>query len=152
VNPPDDNAAFTGAVAVNNRGQVGVLYYDFTPPPTTKDLLLTSTWFVATSGPGLDFGARHLAGGPFNMEAAPVARGYFTGDYMGLAARVPALQDESGNQQGSNRNAEEGEGHGRGFVSAFVMTNCMDNSCKAVGSPDGTPLGPDSTDVFSSRH
>jgi hypothetical protein len=149
VNPPDDKAAFTGAVSVNDRGQVGVLYYDFTPPLTSPDVLLTDTWFTVASGPALDFGPRQLAGGPFNMEAAPIARGWFTGDYMGLAAKVPALQGESGNGPGGNSNDE---GSGGGFVSHFVMTNCRNNSCTAQGRPDGTPAGPDSTDAFASRH
>jgi hypothetical protein len=145
VNPPNDKAAFTGAVAVNSRGQVGVLYYDFTPAlPADKSILPTDTWFVATDGPGLHFGARTLVGGPFNMEAAPFARGFFTGDYMGLTAKV---QDTSGDQSGPNQDEEPGGG----FVSLFVMTNCQDNSCRAVGTHDGTSAGPDSTDAFSAR-
>jgi hypothetical protein len=32
VNPGDDRAAFTGAINVNSSGQVGITYYDFTPP------------------------------------------------------------------------------------------------------------------------
>ena len=148
VNPPGDKAAFTGAVTVNDRGEVGILYYDFTPPLTSPDRLMTDTWFTTAPGPSLDFGPRRLAGGPFNMEAAPIARGWFTGDYMGLTAKVPALQDESGNQQGSQSGDEE---PGGGFVSLFVMSNCRSNSCAAQGSPDGTPVGPDSTDAFSNR-
>jgi hypothetical protein len=149
VNPPDDKAAFTGAVTVNDRGQVGVLYYDFTPPLTSTGILLTDTWFTAASGPSLDFGPRRLAGGPFNMEAAPIARGWFTGDYMGIAAKVPALQEESGDQQSIGNNDV---GRGGGFVSLFVMSNCRNSTCVAQGSPDGTPIGPDSTDAFSSRN
>jgi hypothetical protein len=71
------------------------------------------------------------------MEAAPVARGFFTGDYIGLAAL-------SGSQEGDH----QGEG-GSGFVPLFVMTNCKDSSCTAVGTADGTPAGPDSTDAFT---
>ena len=37
-----------------------------------------------------------------------------------------------------------------GLVAAiFVMTNCADASCTGVGTTDGTPAGPDSTDVFT---
>jgi hypothetical protein len=142
-------AALTGTVAVNDRGQVGILYYDFTPPLTNLDILLTDTWFTTATGPALDFGPRQLAHGPFNREAAPVAFGWFTGDYMGIAAKVPALEEESGAQQGSVSNDE---GPGGGFVSLFVTSNCRSNSCAAQGSLDGTPVGPDSTDAFSSRH
>jgi hypothetical protein len=146
VNPPDDKAAFTAAIAVNSRGQVGVSYYDFAPPLTSPDILLTDTWFSSTDGPGLEFGPRKLIGGPFNMEAAPVARGFFTGDYIGLAAQIGG--EQNGPQNGSTNGEDNG---GAGFVSLFVMTNCRDNSCAAVGTADGTPAGSDSTDAFTSR-
>jgi hypothetical protein len=142
VNPISDKAAFTASIAVNGSGQVGVTYYDFTPPLTSPDILLTDMWFTQTTGPGLDFGARSLIGGPFNMEAAPVARGYFTGDYQGLAAQVA-------NRPGNQKESSGGDAEDR-FVALFVMTNCTDNSCKAQSSDNGRPVGPDSTDVFSS--
>jgi hypothetical protein len=154
VNPPTDKAAFTGAIAVDRKGRVGVTYYDFTPPLIGPDVLLTDTWFTATSGPGLDFGPRTLIGGPYNMEAAPVARGFFVGDYEGLTARVPALDRENQDQAQNAQNGtsiQDAGGNGRGgFVPQFVMTNCKDNSCRAVGTLNGRPAGPDSTDVFTS--
>jgi hypothetical protein len=139
VNPPTDKAAFTAAIAVDQEGRVGVTYYDLTPPLTSPDILLTDTWSTTTSGPGLDFGPRELIGGPYNMEAAPIARGFFVGDYEGLAARV---QSDRENRDGS-RKADAG------FVPLFVMTNCSDNTCRAQGTLDGRPAGPDSTDVFT---
>jgi hypothetical protein len=76
-----------------------------------------------------------------------LARGFFTGDYIGLAAKIGVGENQSGEQTtGGNNN----EGEGTGFVPIFVMTNCTDNSCAAVGTPDGTPAGPDSTDAFTS--
>jgi hypothetical protein len=72
------------------------------------------------------------------MLAAPFARGYFVGDYTGLATAI-------GNQEGQNAS----QGEESGFTPLFVMTNCTDNRCKAVGTPDGTPAGPDSTDAFT---
>lgn len=126
VNPPTDKAAFTGTIAVDRKGRVGVTYYDFTPPLTTPDILLTDTWFTSTSGPGLDFGPRRLIGGPYNMEAAPIARGFFVGDYEGLAARIG--REASG--PSSSIGQDNGEGSA-GFVPLFVMTNCKDNSCRA---------------------
>jgi hypothetical protein len=137
VNPPTDKAAFTATISVGEDGRVGVVYYDFTPPLTSPDILLTDTWFTATSGPGLNFGPRTLIGGPYNMEAAPNARGFFVGDYIGLAALIP--------RPDANLAVELEE-----FVPLFVMTNCTDNSCRAQGTLDGSPAGPDSTDAFSS--
>jgi hypothetical protein len=141
VNPLTDNAAFTAAISVDDRGRVGVTYYDLTPRLTTPDVLLTDTWFTSTSEPGLDFGPRKLIGGPYNMEAAPIARGFFVGDYIGLAARSAATEPE--------KFAGESEGGGSTFVPLFVMTNCADNSCRAQGTIDGTARGPDSTDAFT---
>jgi hypothetical protein len=153
VNPPTDKAAFTPGIAVDRKGRLGVIYYDFTPSLTSPDILLTDTWFTSTSGPGLDFGPRSLIGGPYNSLALPVARGYFAGDYEGLTARVPALDRDNQDQAQSAQNGtsiqdQGGNGMG-GFVPLFVMANCKDNSCRAVGTPDGTPAGPDSTDAFT---
>jgi hypothetical protein len=149
VNPPNDKAAFTPGIAVDRKGRLGVIYYDFTPRLTSPDILLTDTWFTSTTGPGLDFGSRTLIGGPYNTLALPFARGYFAGDYEGLTARVPALdrdnQDQGQNaQNGTSIQDQGGNGMG-GFVPLFVMANCKDNSCRAVGTPDG----PDSTDTFT---
>jgi hypothetical protein len=153
VNPPTDKAAFTPGVAVDRKGRLGVVYYDLTPRLTRPDILLTDTWFTSTTGPGLDFGSRTLIGGPYNTLALPFARGYFAGDYEGLTARVPALdrdnQDQGQNaQNGTSIQDQGGNGMG-GFAPLFVMANCKDNSCRAVGTPDGAPAGPDSTDTFT---
>jgi hypothetical protein len=77
------------------------------------------------------------------MLAAPFARGFFVGDYMGLAAKPGVGQDHAGNAN----NQEDGNG---GFVPLFVMSNCANNRCAAVGTSDGTPAGPDSTDAYTS--
>jgi hypothetical protein len=153
VNPPTDKAAFTPGIAVDQKGRLGVIYYDFTPRLISPEILLTDTWFTSTSGPGLDFGPRKLIGGPYNSLALPFARGFFAGDYEGLAARVPALENDNGDrsQRGQNTSSvQEGGGGLGGFIPLFVMANCSDNSCRAVGTPDGTPAGPDSTDAFTS--
>ena len=140
VNPPDVKAAFTAAINVNSSGQVAITYYDFTPKsPTHSDVLPTDVWFVQTDGPGLDFGERQLIGGPFNMEAAPIARGFFVGDYSGLATSTGAQQTSNGNGGADEASA---------FFPLFVMSNCRDTSCTGVGTLDGSPLGPDSTDAF----
>jgi hypothetical protein len=148
VNPPFDKAAFTPGLAVNDRGQVGVIYYDFTPPITRPDILLTDTWFVSTDGPGLDFGPRRLIGGPYNHLAAPFASGFFVGDYEGLTARVPNLEAENGNSLQAGRVGGDDDA-GSGFIPLFVMTRCADNTCVARGTLDGAPAGRDSTDAFT---
>jgi hypothetical protein len=90
---PGNQQAFTPAVDVAADGTVSVSYYDFrnnTPDTTT---LPTNYWAVhchpaavgGCSNAG-DYGNEiPLTDAPFDMENAPVARGYFVGDYEGLA-------------------------------------------------------------------
>ncbi len=90
INQARDTQAFTPSVAVAADGTIGVTYYDFrnnTPAPG----LPTDYWFVhchpATqdcTNPGSWTTETHVAG-QFDMETAPDARGYFVGDYEGLA-------------------------------------------------------------------
>lgn len=90
INNAPATQAFTPSVAVAADGTVGVTYYDFrhnTPAPG----LTTDYWLVhchaATddcTNPGSWTSETHVAG-PFDMETAPDARGYFAGDYEGLA-------------------------------------------------------------------
>ena len=92
--------AFTPVVEVNSSGTVGVTYYDFrnlTPDNTTT--LPTDYWFVSSSDNGATFGNEQHVAGSFDMLTAPNARGFFVGDYQGLAAS------------------------GSGFVAGFVQAN-----------------------------
>jgi hypothetical protein len=81
----NDAAAFTASVHVAADGTVGVTHYDFrnnTPAPG----LPTDYWLLHCHGGCTDPGnweETHVAGS-FDMESAPVARGYFVGDYEGL--------------------------------------------------------------------
>jgi hypothetical protein len=79
--------AFTPSVHVASDGTVGVTYYDFrnnTPDPGVP----TDQWFLHCH-PSVDcvdpasWAETHVAG-PFDIEQAPFARGYFLGDYDGL--------------------------------------------------------------------
>ena len=76
--------SFNGTVEVTDDGTVAVLYYDFrnnTPAPG----LPTDVWLAHSHDGGATWTEQHVYG-PFDMENAPVARGWFLGDYMGLAA------------------------------------------------------------------
>ncbi len=84
---PSGVQAFTAAISVSADGTVGVTYYDFrnnTPAPG----LTTDYWVVHCHGGCTSAGnwSETHVDGPFNLEAAPFARGYFTGDYQGLAS------------------------------------------------------------------
>lgn len=76
--------AFNGTVEITADGTVAVMYYDFrnnTPDPG----LPTDVWLTHSDDGGATWTEQHVTG-PFDMKEAPVARGYFLGDYQGLAA------------------------------------------------------------------
>lgn len=81
---PVPAAAFNPAVDVSSDGTVGVLYYDFRANDPA-DGLPTTVFLAHSHDAGVNFTEQQL-GGPFDMEDAPVARGYFLGDYQGLVA------------------------------------------------------------------
>jgi hypothetical protein len=87
----------TPAVAVSADGTVGVSYYDFRNN-TADTGVPTDAWFVHSHDGGATWSEQHVAG-PFDIETAPVARGFFLGDYEGLATV------------------------GNDFLTFFVMTN-----------------------------
>jgi hypothetical protein len=79
--------AFTGSVEVNERGALGVTYYDFSADDPAGGTLDTDYWFTAARGIDAAFSPRQrLTGRPFDMRTAPFAEGLFVGDYEGLAA------------------------------------------------------------------
>ena len=45
----------------------------------------TDYWFIASPNGGATWSEQHVAGS-FDIETAPISRGYFLGDYEGLAA------------------------------------------------------------------
>jgi hypothetical protein len=90
INTVPSTQAFTPSLAVAADGTVGVTYYDFRNN-TSAAGLTTDYWFVHCHAATQDCTSRsnwsgdtHVAG-PFDMETAPNAAGYFVGDYEGLA-------------------------------------------------------------------
>jgi hypothetical protein len=76
--------AFNAPVAVTADGTVAVMYYDFrdnTPEPG----LPTDVWLTHSTDGGATWSEQHVTG-RFDMKQAPVASGFFLGDYQGLAA------------------------------------------------------------------
>jgi hypothetical protein len=94
--PAADRQAFVPSVDVAGDGTVSVTYYDFRNN-TSEPKALTDYWAVhchpsannhcSQSG---NYGAElRLTDSSFDLEQAPVARGYFMGDYQGLANMGP---------------------------------------------------------------
>ncbi len=78
-------AAFTPSVEVAADGTVGVSYYDFrtnTPAPGA----LTDEFMVHSHDGGATWAENRLTPVSFDIEQAPVSRGYFLGDYEGLTS------------------------------------------------------------------
>ena len=122
---------FTPIVAVN-RGRVAVTYYDsrnLKPGQTAN--WPTDYWIEYSTNGGATWGSEQHIAGPFDLSTAPVARGFFLGDYE-------ALQPS-----------------GSGFLSVFVKTNCdapypTSNPLCAPASSNTTPTtNTNPTDVFS---
>jgi hypothetical protein len=86
---PDDVQAFTPSVHVASDGTVGVTYYNFRDN-TADPGMPTDQWLIHCH-PTDDCTdpaawAENLVDGPFDIENAPISRGYFLGDYEGLAS------------------------------------------------------------------
>lgn len=101
ISTPTGRPAFTPQVAVSSTGTVGVAYYDFRNLAAGNTATLpTDYWFTTSADGGHTWtGSRHVAGS-FDMLFAPNARGFFVGDYEGLAQK------------------------GGSFQSMFAQTNC----------------------------
>jgi len=91
--PPGNRQAFTPSVHVDDDGTIGVTYYDFrnnTPDPTT----LPTDYFAVHCHPAASdctnpanwASEARLTDASFDMRQAPLARGFFVGDYEGLAS------------------------------------------------------------------
>jgi len=86
VTGPQPTAAhsFNGTVEVTDDGVVAVMYYDFRNN-TGAPGLPTDVWMTHSHDGGATWTEQHVYG-PFDMENAPIARGWFLGDYQGMAA------------------------------------------------------------------
>jgi hypothetical protein len=95
--PAGNRQAFTPAVHVSGDGTVGVTYYDFrnnTDDPAT----LPTDYFIAHCHPTTaactdpaNWTETRLTDASFDMRQAPLARGFFVGDYEGLTAAGSAF-------------------------------------------------------------
>jgi hypothetical protein len=83
--PIENQQAFTASVHVADDGTVGVTYYDFRSN-TAGGGTDTDHWLVhchvGCTNPA-SWSENHVAG-PFDSRLAPVAQGFFLGDYVGL--------------------------------------------------------------------
>jgi len=83
VNRFPQGPAFTAAIDVAVDGAIGLTYYDFRNDTSDPNILLTSYLFAISYDGGQTWREKEV-GDPFDMRTAPVARGFFVGDYEGL--------------------------------------------------------------------
>jgi hypothetical protein len=101
--------AFNGTVEVTADGTVAVMYYDFrnnTPDPG----LPTDVWLTHSTDGGRTWSEQHVTG-PFDMEQAPVAGGFFLGDYQGMASAGSDLLMFFSTTQGDKANVYSVRAH-----------------------------------------
>lgn len=112
--------AFTASVEVNDRGRVGVTYYDFTRDSPTAQPLLTDHWLTVSTDRGAHFSTRERqTARSFDMRLAPLTgAGFFVGDYVGL------------------------DGVGRRFHPVFGVTRNRANPVDVVATTARPPFGP----------
>src|SRR3954454_12128372 len=89
ISTPTGKAAFTPSIAVSANGTIGVVHYDLRHDDARAPLP-TDVWLTTSSDGGATWSEQHVSG-PFDMTKAPDAGGYFTGDYIGLAATGTAF-------------------------------------------------------------
>jgi hypothetical protein len=80
-----DTQALIGSVNVRADGVVGVSYFDLRNNTADPATLLTDHWLV-TSRDLSTWSETRITPASFNYANAPVARGLFLGDYMGLVS------------------------------------------------------------------
>ncbi len=82
--------AITPSVEVNASGQVAVAWYDYRNDVVGDAVATTDYWNAISSDGGGSWTEQRLTSASFDIAGAPVApasRGYFLGDYIGLASR-----------------------------------------------------------------
>jgi len=84
VNSAPSAQAFTPSVHVTANGTIGVTYYDLRSN-TGGATTLPTELILARSLDGTRW-TEHRVSATFDLATAPVARGYFLGDYQGLAS------------------------------------------------------------------
>lgn len=81
---PTDAPSFTPAVAVTRDGKVGVAYYSMRNDPTRQ--YLVDHYLAVSSDRGKTFAPSiRVSKATFDVRDAAIARGYFLGDYQGIA-------------------------------------------------------------------
>jgi hypothetical protein len=110
--------AFNPSIRVGGDGTVNVTYYDFRNdsdfdgnPITAGDAstLMTDVWSLTSTDGGSSFTEDRVTPSSFDFRSAPVARGFFLGDYQGLGfasgGTLPGFKPVFGESNGTDATA-----------------------------------------------
>lgn len=86
INSVASTQAFTPAIEVDDSGNIAVTHYDFRNDTTASQSLDTDVWVLRSSNGGATWSEERVTPSSFDMRQAPVAGGFFVGDYIGTAA------------------------------------------------------------------
>lgn len=86
INAVESTQAFTPVIVVDDAGNISVTHYDFRFDSAADTPLLTDVWSLRSSDGGATWSEERVTPASFDMRQAPVARGFFVGDYIGTAA------------------------------------------------------------------
>ena len=120
VNARIDVAAFAPTVHVRSDGTIGVTYYDFRADTMDRTTLPT-VYRLATSNDGINWRDSGVEDA-FELRQAPVARGFFLGDYLALSSNGSAFSALYARTGGSVANN----------ATEIVFANVADGSLKSV--------------------
>lgn len=88
-----DTQAFVPAVDVASDGSLAVTYYDLSADRADTERLDTQMWVTRSKDGGRTWTTRReLTDEPFDLRSAPLAGGYFMGEYQGLESAGDAFK------------------------------------------------------------
>ena len=125
VNARLDVAAFTPTVHVRDDGSIGVTYYDFRADSADRTTLPT-VYRLATSKDGVSW-RESAVEDAFELRQAPIAGGFFLGDYQALSSNGSAFSALYARTGGSVANN----------ATEIVFANVADGSLKRALAGDG---------------
>lgn len=85
INAVESTQAFTPVIDVDDAGNIAVTYHDFRFDSAADTPLRTDVWVLRSSDGGQHWSEERVTPTSFDMRNAPVARGFFVGDYIGMA-------------------------------------------------------------------
>ena len=120
-----DAAAFTPGIHVRADGTIGVSYYDFSAPRTTTSTLPT-VYKLAQSKDGVHWSGSEI-NTAFDLRKAPIAGGFFLGDYQSLSSNGNAFAALYGRTTATNLATD---------ITEIVFANVADGSLKRAPLSD----------------